>query len=84
EDGRLFFAQNSLGRYAVGDRTPGLLTEADGSLTIWIGSRDPGEGRRSNWLPASGARFALVLRAYNPDPSLLNGRYLLPRVEEVR
>ncbi|MEY3235524.1 MAG: hypothetical protein RL230_2795 [Pseudomonadota bacterium] len=84
EDGRLFFAQNSLGRYAVGDRTPGLLTEADGSLTIWIGSRDPGEGRRSNWLPASGARFALVLRAYNPDPSLLNGKYLLPRVEEVR
>jgi hypothetical protein len=84
EDGRLFFAQNSLGRYAVGDRTPGLFTEADGSLTIWIGSRDPGEGRRSNWLPASGARFALVLRAYNPDPSLLNGRYLLPRVEEVQ
>ncbi|MFN7674259.1 DUF1254 domain-containing protein [Aquidulcibacter sp.] len=82
-DGRLFFAQNPLGRYAVGDRTPGLRTEADGSLTIWIGARDPGESRRSNWLPASGARFALVLRAYNPDPSLLNGRYLLPRVEEV-
>lgn len=82
-DGRLFFAQNPFGRYAVGDRTPGLRTEADGSLTIWIGARDPGESRRSNWLPASGARFALVLRAYNPDPSLLNGRYLLPRVEEV-
>ncbi len=83
EDGRLFFAPNLLGRHAIGDRTPGLLTGPDGSLTIWIAGADPGGDRRANWLPAAGSRFALVLRAYNPDPVMFDGRYRLPRIEEV-
>ncbi len=83
DDGRLFFSPNPLGRHAIGDRTPGLRTETDGSLTIWLGGPDPGEDRRSNWLPATGTRFALILRAYNPQPSMLDGRYLLPQVNAV-
>ena len=33
-DGRLFFSENVLHRYAIGDRTPGLQRNQDGSLDI--------------------------------------------------
>jgi hypothetical protein len=72
---------NPIGRYAIGDRTPGLKTNADGSLDIWIGHEDPGPERQANWLPAPAGPFALFMRAYLPKPDLLDGRYRLPPVE---
>ncbi|HZB90205.1 MAG TPA: DUF1254 domain-containing protein [Stellaceae bacterium] len=80
-DGQFFFTPNALDRYAIGDRTPGLRRNADGSLDIWIGRRDPGDERRANWLPASAkGPFALTLRAYLPKAELLDGRYRLPAI----
>jgi hypothetical protein len=81
-EGDLFFTPNPLNRYAIGDRTPGLTRDADGGVTLWIGP-DPGEARRGNWLPAPDGRFALVLRAYLPEPELLSGDYRLPPVEAL-
>ncbi len=82
-DGQFFFADNPLSRYAIGDRTPGLEHNADGSLDIWIGHGDPGGGRSANWLPAPAGPFALTMRAYLPRPELLEGRYRLPAVQAV-
>jgi len=79
-DGQFFFTDNPLDRYAIGDRTPGLALNADGSLDIWIGNRSPGPERESNWLPAPAGPFALFIRAYLPKPELLDGRYRLPQV----
>jgi hypothetical protein len=79
-DGRFFFVENDLRRYAIGDRSPGLRKNADGSLDIWIGHDDPGDERRANWLPAPAGPFTLTLRAYLPDPALLSGKYRLPAV----
>lgn len=77
--GQFFLFDNPLRRYLLGDRTPGLRRNADGSLDLWIGERDPGAPRHSNWLPAPGDRpYALVLRTYIPDASLLSGEYRLP------
>lgn len=81
--GQFFFADNPLRRYAIGDRSPGLAFNADGSLDIWIGRDSPGEDREANWLPAPSGPFALFLRAYLPRPDLLNGRYRLPPLEPV-
>lgn len=81
DDGQFFFADNPLGRYAIGDRTPGLRTNDDGSLDIWIGHDRPGDGRENNWLPAPRTPFALFLRAYLPKPELLHGSYRVPAVE---
>lgn len=83
DDGQYFFAENPLGRFAIGDRTEGLAYNEDGSLDIWIGHEDPGEDRRSNWLPAPAAPFALFMRAYLAKPELLVGRYRLPSIVEA-
>lgn len=76
DDGRLYFAENAIGRYSIGDRTRGLARELDGSLTISIQHARPADAP-SNWLPAPSGRFALVFRAYAPRPSLLIGEWRL-------
>ncbi|MDZ4376504.1 MAG: DUF1254 domain-containing protein [Phenylobacterium sp.] len=81
-DGQFFFTDNLLGRYAIGDRTPGLVRNPDGSLDIWIGPRAPTAGE-SNWLPSPEGPFALFMRAYLPKPELLHGAYRLPPVRRV-
>ncbi len=82
-DGQFFFADNPLDRYSIGDRTPGLVYDPDGSLELLIGA-DPGPARRTNWLPSSGAPFALFLRAYLPSADLLDGHYRLPAITPAR
>ena len=83
-DGQYFFTDNPLKRYAVGDRTPGLKRNADGSLDIWIGRADPGGERTANWLPApKSGPFAMTLRAYLPKPELLDGRFRFPPVVKL-
>lgn len=79
-DGRSFFVDNPIGRYAVGDRSPGLARRPDGSFDLWI-QRDPpaaADPRAPNWLPAPAGRFQLTLRAYLPRPELLAGNAPLP------
>jgi hypothetical protein len=80
-DGQFFLVDNPIGRYSIGDRTPGLKTNADGSLDIWIARADPGGERSANWLPAPATGpFTLSFRAYLPKPDFLDGRYRLPAI----
>ena len=79
-DGRLFFVDNPAGRYAVGNRTPELHAEADGSLDIFVQATKPGGERAVNWLPAPKGPFKLVFRGYLPGPALLDGSFHLPPV----
>ena len=50
-------------------------------LTIYIQKDSPGKDRESNWLPAPAGRFELTLRLYLPKSSVLDGRYVYPKVE---
>jgi hypothetical protein len=79
-EGQFFFVDNSLNRYAIGDRSSGLTYNKDGSLDLWIGQENPGKTRESNWLPAPGGPFALFMRAYLPTSDLLEGNYQLPPI----
>ena len=80
-EGQLFLTDNPIGRYSIGDRTPGLVRDANGALTIWISRTDPGAERRANWLPAPAqGPFALTLRAYLPRPALVSHAYVPPPV----
>ncbi len=82
-DGRLFFVDNLVHRYAIGDRTPGVLKNADGSLDILISRSAPTGDVTANWLPAPSGAFRLVLRAYLPDNDLLSGKWRLPPIQRV-
>lgn len=76
------FAANPIGRYSIGDRTPGLRVEGDGSLVIRLQATDPGPG--FNWLPApAGELFYVVLRLYQPQPDHLEFRYAYPPLRPV-
>jgi hypothetical protein len=79
-EGRAFFTDNPLNRYAIGDRTKGLRKGADGSLEIYLQHEPPAADKAANWLPAPAGPLRLVLRAYEPEESLLDGRYRAPAV----
>jgi hypothetical protein len=77
-----FLVENPIHRYSIGDRTAGLVYGADGSLEIQIQNAPPERGN-SNWLPAPAGPYELVLRTYQPRPSLFNGSYQLPPLRQV-
>ncbi|WP_331586600.1 DUF1254 domain-containing protein, partial [Phenylobacterium sp.] len=81
-EGQGFLVDNPIDRYAIGDRTPGLVRGRDGALEILIAPKDPGPAHRANWLPApsSGRPMVLSLRAYLPRPELATGIYRVPDV----
>jgi hypothetical protein len=75
-----FLVENPLKRYAIGDRTPGLQKNPDGSLDLYIGHTAPA-GHESNWLPAPAAAFSLILRGYIPEPAILQGQWTPPGLQ---
>ena len=78
-DGRQFFVDNPVNRYTVGDRTPGIVKNADGSTDILIQHAQPANtDQQANWLPAPQGAFRLSLRAYLPKPELARGEAELP------
>jgi hypothetical protein len=82
-EGRAYFIDNPLSRYAIGDRTPGLNRNADGSLEIFLQAGRPAGERLSNWLPAPAGPMRLVLRAYEPAEPLLDGSWRMPAVRKM-
>lgn len=80
-DGRAYFTDNPLHRYAIGDRTPGLKKNADGSIDLLIQHDSPGAAQQGNWLPAPDGPFRLVMRAYEPRLPLLKGEFRYPAIE---
>ena len=75
---------NPIERYSIGDRTAGLVRDADGGLTLRIQHAAPkGAMQHANWLPAPDDAFFLCLRAYLPKPEMVDGRYQLPEPERL-
>ncbi|WP_172449717.1 DUF1254 domain-containing protein [Porphyrobacter sp. HT-58-2] len=73
---------NAIARYSIGDRTVGLVRDADGGLTLRL-SATPPPGGTANWLPVPPGPFHLVLRLYLPQAAALAGDYAPPPVERV-
>lgn len=80
-----YFIANPINRFQIGDRTPNLVHNSDGSMDIWVSKAQPSAARGGvkNWLPAPAANFTLVMRAYIPRPSILNGTWKYPKVTRV-
>jgi hypothetical protein len=78
-----YLADNPINRYAIGDRTPGLKYNDDGSLDIYIQHDSPGADKESNWLPSPSGDFSLNLRTYVPQDAILKGEYHYPPIQRV-
>ena len=78
-----YLVANSIDRYSIGDRTPGLVTGDDGSLTILMQHDEPSDAdARANWLPAPAAPFRPLLRMYEPKPAVFD-TYELPPITRL-
>jgi hypothetical protein len=80
-----FFHPNQLNRYSLGTKNTNLHHAADGSLTLTASATPPDdEDLRTNWLPAPPGPFSLYLRAYWPQPQILDGTWTPPPVTRFR
>ena len=83
-DGRLFFTDNPINRYALGDRSPNLTKNPDGTLDIVVQASAPQDSALlPRWLPAPQGAFRMMLRAYAPSQALQSGAASLPRIERI-
>ena len=79
-----FLVANEIDRYSIGDRTPDLAYDDDGSLTITIGADRPADWiAAANWLPAPPGTFRPVLRMYEPAAAVIDGTYVVPAITRV-
>jgi hypothetical protein len=79
-----YLVENPIARYSIGDRTPGLHTAQDGSLTIALQRDEPSDpARRANWLPTPAGTFRPLLRVYEPEDAIFDGTYELPPITSV-
>lgn len=74
----LQLTENSIDRFQTGDRTPGLVSGEDGSLTLYLSAEAPAEGF-ANWLPTPGGLFDIILRGYEPGQMMLRDRWIAPQ-----
>ncbi len=84
-DASYFFVPNAINRYTVSQRNK-LKANPDGSVDLYIQSESPGKAKEENWLPAPKDKFILMMRLYWPKqkpPSLLDGTWSIPRVNET-
>jgi hypothetical protein len=80
-DSQRFFVENPIRRYSIGNRTRGLVRNADGSLDIALQHEAPDNDRlRANWLPAPAGPFQISLRAYLPRAALRDASAEMPRI----
>jgi hypothetical protein len=73
---------NAARKYEVARFTPGLVTNPDGSITIYIQATPPPAALRPNWLPIPRGPFDLLLRVYGPDGNTSPGaKYIPPKIQ---
>ena len=71
---------NAAQRYAVAAYTPGLQTNPDGSITIYIQHNPPAQTLMPNWLPVPQGPFSVLLRVYGPQGNTSSSRYVPPGI----
>jgi hypothetical protein len=84
-DAAYFFVPNPLNRYTLSQRNK-FVSNADGSVDLYLQADSPGKAKEANWLPAPKAKFVPMLRLYWPKenpPSIIDGTWKPPAVKEA-
>lgn len=85
DKGDCMLVPNEISRYSLGDRSPTLARNADGSLTVHMSARPPRDrALQGNWLPAPEGPFYVALRLYVPQAAHLDRTYSYPAIERMR
>ena len=75
---------NILDKYVVASYTDGLVTEKDGSVTIYVSADPPRNNAHiPNWLPVPKGFFSLLFRVYGPKGKALAGTYVPPKIHRA-
>src|SRR5271165_578851 len=85
-DAAYFFVPNPLNRYNLSERNK-FITNADGSVDLYLQADSPGKAKEANWLPAPKAKFIPMLRLYWPKetpPSIIDGTWKPPAINEAK
>jgi len=76
-------SDNPINRYSIGDRSPGLKYNTDGSLTLYLQHESPGKEKENNWLPAPNGHFTTTIRAYRPRDEITSGEWVPPNLKTL-
>jgi len=80
-----YLVDNPIDRYSIGDRTAGLVTDADGGVTITLAHTEPADATaRANWLPTPSGAFRPIMRLYSPQPAVLDGTFEIPPIAKSK
>lgn len=82
-DTSYFFVPNPINRYTLSARNK-FVTNADGSVDLYLQADSPGKAKEANWLPAPKAKFIPMLRLYWPKdtpPSIIDGTWKPPAIK---
>lgn len=78
-----YFIPNALNRQALGDGSS-LVSNADGSVDLFMQAESPGKDKQANWLPvAAGQPFNLMMRLYWPREEVLKGAWTPPLLKKA-
>jgi hypothetical protein len=77
-----YFIPNALNRQAIGNRS-NLVSDADGSLSLYIQPESPGPDKEANWLPVTKGPFTLMLCLYAPKSEVLDRTWSPPPIARV-
>ena len=70
---------NPINRYLLNSpMLPQFTMDADGGLTLFIQSENPGAPKETNWLPAAKGPFSVIMRLYWPKAEALEGKWTPP------
>jgi hypothetical protein len=72
----MYLVKNEIDRWSIGDRTPGLVYDDDGSLTIYISAERPAS--IANWLPVPAVSYLLGMRVYEGDNEVIACEWFPP------
>ncbi|MBX3354266.1 MAG: DUF1254 domain-containing protein [Phycisphaeraceae bacterium] len=76
---------NPINRYLINSpMLPGMKTNADGSLTIYVQKDSPGKDKESNWLPAPDGPIYVAMRLYWPKSEAITGSWQPPALTPVK
>ena len=85
-DATYFFVPNPINRYTLSQRNK-FVSNADGSVDLYLQADSPGKAKEANWLPTPKAKFVPMLRLYWPKekpPSIIDGSWKPPAINQVQ